>query len=183
MHRSMNKIFLISLTLLNVFTFNMYPTMRTIFSVTFCLVSYVCFAQTPTSYTLEQALGFLPVYTAGYFATMDGDKPDLRGWQYQGFEHGKFIFATSNEKNVYQQMSKNRNVAFACSAGEYQFRISGKVTEITDKAEKKRLFEKLSPGVQQLYQSWDNPILVIFTVSGGQLRISKGFGSFQSIDY
>ena len=139
--------------------------------------------QEMTNLTLAQALEQLPVYTGGYFATVDGDKPDLRGWQYQGFENGKFLFATANNKDVYKQMQKNRNVAFACGVGEYQFRISGKLTEITDSAEKKRLFEKLSPGVKQMYQSWDNPILVIFTVSGGQLRVSKSFSPYQSIPY
>jgi len=139
--------------------------------------------QTMTDFTLEQALAQLPVFTAGYFATVDGDKPDLRGWQYQGFENGKFLFATANNKDVYQQMQKNANVAFACGVGDYQFRISGKLTEITDPVEKKRLFEKLSPGVQQMYQSWNNPILVIFTVSGGQLRVSKAFSPYQSITY
>ena len=139
--------------------------------------------QAVTNYTLEQALDFLPVYTSGYFATVEGDKPDLRAWQYQGFENGKFIFSTANNKDVYRQMQKNANVAFACGVEEYQFRISGKLTEITDKAEKQRLFEKLSPGVKEIYQSWDNPILVIFTVSGGQLRVSKSFSPFQSINY
>jgi uncharacterized pyridoxamine 5'-phosphate oxidase family protein len=136
-----------------------------------------------TNYTLEQALELLPAYTSGYFATVDGDKPDLRGWQYQGFENGKFLFATANNKDVFSQMQKNRNVAFACGVGDIQFRISGVWTEITDKAEKQRQFEKLSPGVKQIYQTWDNPILVIFTVSGGQLRVSKAFSPYQSIKY
>ena len=139
--------------------------------------------QTTPSLTLEQALEQLPVYTAGYFATVDGDKPDLRGWQYQGFENGNFLFATANNKDVYKQMQKNRNVAFACGVGDYQFRISGKWSEVSDPVEKKRLFEKLSPGVKQIYQTWDNPILVIFTVSGGQLRVSKAFSPYQSINY
>lgn len=139
--------------------------------------------QAMTNLTLAQALELLPVYTAGYFATVDGDQPDLRGWQYQGFENGKFLFATASNKDVYRQMQKNRNVAFACGVDDYQFRISGVWTEVTDSAEKKRLFEKLSPGVKELYQSWDNPILVIFTVSGGQLRVSKAFGPYQSIKY
>lgn len=138
--------------------------------------------QTTANMTLEQALQLLPAHTAGYFATVDGDKPDVRGWQYQGFEKGKFIFATANNKQVYSQMQKNKNVAFACGAGDYQFRITGKMNEITDKVEKKRLFEKLSPGVQKLYKSWDNPILVIFTVSGGRLRVSHAFGPYQSIE-
>ena len=135
------------------------------------------------NYTFEQALALLPVYTSGYFATVDGNQPDLRGWQYQGFENGKFIFATANNKDVYQQMQKNNNVAFACGVAEYQFRISGKMTEVTDSDEKKRLFDKMSPGVKQIYQTWDNPILVIFTVSDGKFRISKLFSPFQSIAF
>ena len=137
--------------------------------------------QEMTNFTLEQALAQLPAFTSGYFATVDGDKPDLRGWQYQGFENGRFIFATANNKDVYKQMQKNPNVAFACGVGEYQFRISGKLTEVTDATEKKRLFEKISPGVKQMYQSWDNPILVVFTVSDGQLRVSKSFSPYQAI--
>ena len=159
--------------------------MRNILILIFLFAVGVSFAhgQEMTNYTLKQALDLLPVYTAGYFATIDGDKPDLRGWQYQGFENGRFLFATANNKDVYKQMQKNHNVAFACGVDDIQFRISGVWTEVTDPAEKKRLFEKLSPGVKQLYQSWDNPILVIFTVSGGQLRVSKAFSPFQSIEY
>ena len=151
----------------------------------FLLMANVSFVrgQAMTEYTLEQALEKLPAFTSGYFATVDGDKADLRGWQYQGFENGKFIFATANNKDVYRQMQKNRNVAFACGVEEYQFRISGKMTEITDPAEKRRLFDKLSPGVKQIYKTWDNPIFVIFTVSDGQLRVSKSFSPFQSIKF
>ena len=141
------------------------------------------YGQAMTDYTLEQALELLPVYTSGYFATVDGDQPVLRGWQYQGYEKGKFLFATANNKDVYKQMQKNRNVAFACGVGDVQFRISGVLTEVNDPAEKKRLFDKLSPSVKQMYQTWDNSILVIFTVSGGQLRVSKAFSPYQSIKY
>ncbi|MDR2562513.1 MAG: pyridoxamine 5'-phosphate oxidase family protein [Prevotellaceae bacterium] len=137
--------------------------------------------QSASNLTLKQALDLLPVHTSGYFATIDGDKPDVRGWQYQGFENGKFFFATANNKHVYSQMQKNRNVAFACGSGDYQFRINGKMSEVTDKSEKQRLFSKLSPGVQKIYKSWDNPLLVIFTVSDGRLRISHAFGPYQTI--
>jgi uncharacterized pyridoxamine 5'-phosphate oxidase family protein len=157
--------------------------MKRLFLSLLAIVPIYCAGQSVAGFTLQQALELLPVHTAGYFATLDGDKPDLRGWQYQGYENGKFIFATSNEKAVYRQMQKQANVAFACSAGDYLFRINGKATFVTDATEKKRLFGKLSPSVQQMYRSWDNPILAIFTVSDGELRIAKGFGPFQPIKY
>ena len=154
-----------------------------VFLMMLLLVTASVQGQSTPELTLEQALDLLPVYTGGYFATVDDNKADLRGWQYQGFENGKFLFATANNKDVYKQMQKNNNVAFACGVGDYQFRITGKMIEITDTAEKKRLFEKMSPGVKQIYQTWDNPILVIFTVSDGLFRVSKSFSPFQSIKY
>ncbi|MDR2466747.1 MAG: pyridoxamine 5'-phosphate oxidase family protein [Prevotellaceae bacterium] len=139
-------------------------------------------AQNAPDFTLARALELLPAHSTGYFATIDGDKPDLRGWQFQCYENGKFVFATSNEKAVFRQISKNPNVAFACAAGEYHFRISGRAAFVSA-AEKKRLFAKLSPPVQKMYGSADNASLVIFTVAGGTLRVAQGFGAFQTIKY
>ncbi|MDR2423118.1 MAG: pyridoxamine 5'-phosphate oxidase family protein [Prevotellaceae bacterium] len=151
-----------------------------VLSLLFCPV--LCIGQEVLNLSLDQAIALLPPHTTGYFATIDGDKPDLRGWQFQAYEKGNFIFCTSNQKSVFKQIQKNANVAFACAAGEYHFRINGKVT-IVSPAEKKRLFQKLSESVQKLYKSWDNDNLVIFTVSGGNLRVAKGFAPYQSIKY
>ena len=152
------------------------------FIIAMMLAPFVGATQNAPDLTLARALELLPAHTTGYFATIDGDKPDLRGWQFQCHENGKFVFATSNEKAVFRQISKNPNVAFACAAGEYQFRINGKVT-IVSATEKKRLFEKLSPPVRKMYGSADNASLVIFTVSGGTLRVAQGLGAFQTIRY
>jgi uncharacterized pyridoxamine 5'-phosphate oxidase family protein len=146
------------------------------------LAPFVGAAQNAPEFTLASALELLPAHTTGYFATIDGDKPDLRGWQFQCYENGKFVFATSNEKAVFRQITRNPNVAFACAAGEYQFRINGRAT-VVSATEKKRLFAKLSPPVQKMYKSADNASLVIFTVAGGTLRVAQGLGAFQTIKY
>ena len=152
------------------------------FALSLLFFPVVCMGQDVLNLSLDQAIALLPPHTTGYFATIDGDKPDVRGWQFQSFENGKFIFCTSNEKAVFKQIQKNPNVAFACAAGEYHFRLNGKVTVVSP-TEKKRLFQKLSVAVQKQYKAWDNDKLVIFTVSGGILRVTKGFGPYQSIKY
>lgn len=133
--------------------------------------------------TLENVLEILPAGTPGYFATTNGDQLELRGWQYQFTEDNKFFFVTANTKDVYKQMLANPQVAFAGTANEYNFRISGKAVFVTDSAKIEKYFTKLSEGVQGMYKDAKNPVLAIFYLESGEVKVSKGYAPFETVKF
>lgn len=133
--------------------------------------------------TMEQFKEILKDGTIGYFATTNGDQLEVRGWQFQFEEGNKFYFMTSNNKDVYKEMQSNPQVAFAGTSDEYNVRISGKSTFLTDKAEKEKAFSKITPQVQQMYESATNPLVEIFYIGSGEIKMSKGFGPFEKMQF
>lgn len=133
--------------------------------------------------TIEQVKEILADGTIGYFATINGEQLEVRGWQYQFAEGNKFFFCTANTKNVYKEMTANPKVAFAGVSNEHNVRISGKAIFVTDAAAKDGYFGKLSEGVQQMYNSGANPILEIFYIESGEIKISKGYAPFEVIKF
>lgn len=133
--------------------------------------------------TIEQFKEVLSDGAIGYFATTNGELLEVRGWQYQFAEGNKFYFCTGNTKDVYKQMQANPQVAFAGTSNEHNVRISGKATFVTDKSEKEKAFSKLSAQVQQMYESAANPVLEIFYIGSGEVKVSKGFEPFETIKF
>lgn len=132
---------------------------------------------------LEKVKELIPNHTPGYFATISGDKPELRGWQFQLIEGDKVYFVTGNSKNVYKEMQQNPNVSFACSASGYFFRISGKVTFVTDKNIKQKIYDTLTEQVTSMYKNIDDNGFSVFYVSNGEIKYAKGFAPFQSFKF
>ncbi|TGE32976.1 pyridoxamine 5'-phosphate oxidase family protein [Desulfosporosinus sp. Sb-LF] len=133
--------------------------------------------------TLEQLKDILSDGTPGYFATTNGEQLEVRGWQYQFAEENKFYFMTANTKNVYKQMQTNPNVAFSCASDGYNVRISGKATFVTDADEKEKAFAKVSAQVQKMYEGASNPIVEIFYIGSGEVKVSKGFDPIEVVKF
>lgn len=133
--------------------------------------------------TVEQFKEILADGTIGYFATTNGEQLEVRGWQYQFAEGNRFYFATANTKDVYKQIQANPQVAFAGVSNGYNVRISGKATFVTDAAKKEQFFSRLSEGVKQLYKSASNPVLEIFYIDSGEIKINKGYEPFEVIKF
>lgn len=132
---------------------------------------------------IEKVKEVLKPGTTGYFATANGEQLEVRGWQFQYAEGNKFYFGTNNTKNVYKQMKKNNNVAFAGVSNGYNIRISGKAVFITDAKEKEEVFPKISKEVQGMYKSASNPIFELFYIEHGELKISKGYEPFEVVKF
>jgi uncharacterized pyridoxamine 5'-phosphate oxidase family protein len=132
---------------------------------------------------IEQVKEILADGTIGYFATTNGEQLEVRGWQYQFEEGNKFYFSTTNTKDVYKEMLTNPQVSFAGVSKEYNVRISGKATFVTDKAEKEKAFTKLTAQVQQMHESASNPIAEIFYIGSGEIKICKGYEPFEKIKF
>jgi len=62
-------------------------------------------------------------------------------------------------------------------------RITEKATFITDRSKKEENFHKLDKIVKGMYKSWDSPILEIFYVSSGELKLATGFNPPEIINY
>ncbi|GAB6178808.1 hypothetical protein JCM14036_01270 [Desulfotomaculum defluvii] len=131
---------------------------------------------------IEQVKEILTDGTLGYFATTNGEQLEVRGWQYQFAEDNKFYFITANTKDVYRQMKANPQVAFAGVSNDHNVRISGKAIFV-GADERKKYFSRLSQGVQDLYKSWDNPVVEIFYLESGEVKINKGYEPFQTIKF
>ena len=132
---------------------------------------------------LDKLKELLPSHTSGYFATIDGNRPDLRGWQFQIIENGKIHFATSYLKNVYKQMQENPNVAFACDVNGYYFRIYGKATFVTDKATMEKLHATHDPQILTLYPTINDNGYAVFCLEHGEVKYAKGFVPFESFTF
>lgn len=133
--------------------------------------------------TIEQVKETLSEGTIGYFATTNGEQLEVRGWQFQFVEGNKFYFCTANTKDVYKQMQANPQVAFTGVSNEHNVRISGKATFLKDASEKEKAFAKISAGVQEMYKSASNPILEVFYIASGEIKINKGYEPFETIKF
>lgn len=62
-------------------------------------------------------ISFLNKNRDGIFVTVDGDKPQARGFKFLFADKNKIYFCTSSEKRACAEMRKNANVLF-CAHGE-----------------------------------------------------------------
>ncbi|SHK14093.1 Uncharacterized protein, pyridoxamine 5'-phosphate oxidase (PNPOx-like) family [Anaerocolumna jejuensis DSM 15929] len=132
---------------------------------------------------LEEMKAIIPVHTSGHFATVDGDKADVRGWQYQLIEDGRIYFCTSNKKNVYRQLESNPNCAFTCSAGGYNFRISGKAVMVTDEELTAKIHATIDKQVAAVYPAPDANGFTVFYLEHGEVKYSNNFMTYDSFTY
>jgi len=136
--------------------------------------------------TIENVLELLPNGSMGIFSTINEEGfPDGRGWQFQFEENGKFYFATNNTKDVFKEIQSNPNVSFTSMepTGKYTVRIIGKATFITNPSEKEKAYAKLDNIVKGIYKPWNDPVLEIFYVSNGELKIATGFNPAEIIKF
>lgn len=133
--------------------------------------------------TIEEIKKVLQNGTKGYFATTDGNKLDIRAWQYQYSEGNKFYFTTANTKDVYKQMKAHSQVAFGCASGDYNIRISGEAIFVTDPVEKEKGFSKISESVQKMYGTSTEPTYEFFYIGSGEIKINKGFEPFETVKF
>lgn len=116
----------------------------------------------------------------GAFATVKDGKPDVRPWQFQFEENGKFYFCTANTKDVYKQLQKTPLAVFSSTTEDMvTIRLSGEVRFVEDPNLKldlsRRIFDK-QPGIKALYQSVENPIFEVFYIENGEVIISDFSG-------
>jgi len=132
---------------------------------------------------IEQIKEILSDGSTGYFATINGEQLEVRGWKYQFVEGNKFYFTTSNTKDVYKQLQTNPQAAFSCVSNEHNVRISGKVTFVKDTTKKADVFSKIAVGVQKMYKKSSNPTFEVFYIGSGEVKINKGYETFTIVKF
>ena len=82
---------------------------------------------------MDKAFEFLNKHRDVAFATVDGDKPEIRVFQVMKIQGKNLFFATSPKKKVFAQMQHNPNIEILGMSGNISVKISGKVIfDLTD---------------------------------------------------
>ena len=118
---------------------------------------------------MKDILDFLKKNSAGFLATVDGDKAKGRPFQFMFMEDGRFYFCTSNKKKVFKQMKANPWVEFSSMSPDCTswVRLSGEIKFIDDKAIKERILME-NPLVKSIYKTADNPEFEAFCIEHGK---------------
>lgn len=121
---------------------------------------------------MQEVIVFLNKNKTGYLATVEGNMPRVRPWEFMFEENGKFWFLTNNKKKVFKQLQDNPYIEFCSSSPDFSHvRLSGKVEFCNDLEIKKRIFED-HPMLEKLYQTYDNSILELFYIEHGTAALN-----------
>ncbi|MDI6794865.1 MAG: pyridoxamine 5'-phosphate oxidase family protein [bacterium] len=107
--------------------------------------------------TKEKIYAFLNTNPAMHLATVEGDKPHVRGiLMYRADENG-IVFHTGKVKDLHKQLTENPQVEMCFSNSDFenliQIRVSGSVELVEDIELKKEIVQKrefLKPWVEQM---------------------------------
>jgi len=125
---------------------------------------------------MQEVKDFLKDNVTGVLATIAGDKPKARPFQFMFEEDGKFFFCTSNAKEVYKQLQANPYIEFSSISPKFAWiRLSGKV-EFSDSLVHKERVLAISPLVKSLYKEASNPIFEVFYLEHGQAILADFSG-------
>ncbi|VBB06144.1 pyridoxamine 5'-phosphate oxidase [Lucifera butyrica] len=104
---------------------------------------------------MKEVLDFLKENKVFYLATTSGDQPHVRAMGFVMEYNGKLAFCTSNQKDMYQQLTLNPNVEICCVAANYNtLRLCGKAVFCTS-AETQRKALEVMPALGKMYAVGD----------------------------
>jgi pyridoxamine 5'-phosphate oxidase len=107
--------------------------------------------------TKNEVLDFMNANPIFHLATVDGDKPHVRGMLLYRADENGIVFNTGKIKDLYKQLTANPNVEMSFTNGIFenliQVRVSGKVELVEDLDLKKEIVQKrdfLKPWIDQV---------------------------------
>lgn len=117
-----------------------------------------------------ELLEFMNANPIFHLATVEGDKPHVRGMLLYRADENGIVFNTGKIKDMYKQLTENPNVEMSFTNGIFenliQVRVSGVVEPVEDLDLKKEIVQKrdfLKPWVEEVGYSE----LAVFRVRGG----------------
>jgi len=94
----------------------------------------------------NEILGFLNANPIFHLATVEGDKPHVRGMLLYSADENGIIFHTGKGKDLHRQLTANPNVELSFNNGSFddliQIRVGGAVELVEDIELKKEIVEK-----------------------------------------
>ncbi|MBU3916664.1 pyridoxamine 5'-phosphate oxidase family protein [bacterium] len=120
---------------------------------------------------MNDLIEFLTQNPICFFATTEKGKPRVRPIGFQFFENGKFFFITSNQKEMWRQITETPYVEFSSVSKDMTtLRVRGDVAFSDDIKKKEKALLK-SPSAQKIYKSAENPQLELLYVHSGEAII------------
>jgi len=118
----------------------------------------------------KEIIDFMNANPIFHLATVDGDKPHVRGMLLYRADENGIVFNTGKVKDLYRQLTVNPNVEMAFSNNIFenliQVRVTGRVEAVEDLDLKKEIVQKrefLKPWVDQV--GYDS--LLVYVVKKG----------------
>ena len=100
----------------------------------------------------QEMYEFITANPMGYMATVEGNKPHVRGMGMHRADENGIIYFTNHTKNVAKQLMANPETEVCYFANGTQLRVSGRVEEVKDNAIKQEIVDKyqfLKPNVEK----------------------------------
>lgn len=116
---------------------------------------------------MDEILNFLTENPIFYIATVDGNLPKVRPFGFVMKLEGKLYFGTSNQKQVYKQLTVNPHfeISTTSKTGEW-LRLKGKAVFHTNGMTKEAAF-KAMPSLSKIYSA-DDSIFEVFYIEDGE---------------
>jgi len=128
---------------------------------------------------MNEILKFIKNANIFYIATIDGDKPRVRPFAFAMEYQGKLYFCTSNQKDVYRQLTSNPWFEASTMSKDGQWmRLQGKAVFDSNKDAKANAFE-IQPGLEKIYNNPD--LFEVFYVEQGEATFYNMKGESRTI--
>jgi len=116
---------------------------------------------------MKELIDFLKTNPVGCLATVRGDRPNARPFQFMMEDGGKLYFCTSNKKEVYRELDANPTVCFTGFAADTTYvRIWAEAVFVKEPAVREKVIDS-SDLVKSIYKSASNPDFEVFFLGKG----------------
>lgn len=111
---------------------------------------------------MKEVLDFLTANKVFFLATADNHIPHVRPFGFVMDFGGKLSFCTSNQMDVYKQLTDNPNVEISCIDAQYNtLRISGKAVFATSEETQRKALEVM-PSLSSSYSVGDGTFEIFY---------------------
>lgn len=130
---------------------------------------------------MNEILKFITDAKVFYLATVEDDKPRVRPFGFAMEHQGKIYFCTSNQKDVYKQLTSNSQFEACTMSKDGQWiRLQGKAVFDSSASAKAKVFE-IMPGLSNIYKSPEDPSFEVFYVEDGEATFYSMKGESRSV--
>ncbi len=135
--------------------------------------------------SITEVTNFMYENLNGFLATVDSEnKPHVRAMQFMMEEDGRYYFATSINKNVFNHLIDNPYAEYAVTTPNFSkyIRMSGKVTFTKNRDLSDRLLEA-HDFLKAIYKTPDNPEFQVFYFEHGLVLYWDFEGNETAIEF